>query len=156
MAEPGVWRDDNRAPFWIPDGARAFSGPSFDDYVRAIDPSVDPDVWREYSAPQYDSYHVPFDPRAAALGAFRIPGLPDEAAEWELRERSPAGADAMSPVQLAARKRFSPAGILLERIWRMIGGVPGRRADGPPARAPHGRKGYPLQTPEGPPRNRPG
>jgi hypothetical protein len=102
VAEPGVWRDDNIAPFWSPDASRAISSPSFDDYVRTIDPGVDPDIWREYSVPQYDSYPVPYDPRAAALGAFRIPGMPEDAAEWELRERSPAGADATSPTQLAA------------------------------------------------------
>lgn len=63
VAEPDVWREDNRAPFWIPDDARA--GPSFDDLAGTI------------------------DPRAVALGVVRIPGLPEDATEWGWHDRSP-------------------------------------------------------------------
>ena len=106
-ADPEVWREDNSAPFWIPDDPRALSGLSFDDLVRTIDPRANPDVWRVGRAPRYagwddpERYAVPYDPRAAALGAFRIPGLPEDATGWDLRERLPAGVDEFSPVQLA-------------------------------------------------------
>jgi hypothetical protein len=109
-AEPGAWRDDNSAPFWIPDDARVSSGPSFDDFVRIIDPRANPNVWREDNgAPPYaasedsNRYSVPYDPRATALGAFHIPGLPEDATGWGLRERLPDRVgDAELPVQLAA------------------------------------------------------
>ncbi len=134
MADAGAWRDDNRAPFWILDDARAQSGASFDDYVRTIDPRANPNLWRaDDSAPRYagsdDSagYAVSYDPRAAALGAVRIPGLPKDAAEWALHHRSPGrGGDAETPAQLAS---------ILER-WiglELLG------ADF----TPHGRGGYP-------------
>jgi len=159
VAQPEAWREDNRAPFWLPDDARAQSGPSSDDYVRIIDPRVNPDIWREHSASQYagwdnlDSYPVPHDPRAAALGAFRIPSLPDDATGWGLRERSQAGVDDIVPVLLASRWGRD----ILAKVWKAIGGVPGgRRPDGPPASAPTGRKGYPLGSHNPPSRNPPG
>ena len=80
-------------------------------------------------------------PAAAALGAFRIPGLPEDATGWGLRERSPAGVDDIVPVLLASRWGRE----ILAKVWKAIGGMPGgRRPDGPPASAPTGRKGYPL------------
>jgi hypothetical protein len=107
-AEPEAWREDNRAPFWIPDDPRALAGPSFDDLVRTIDPAANPDIWRE-DAPRYagwgeaDRYSAPYDPRAAALGAFHIPGLSDDVTGWGLRERLPDRAgDAEPSAQFAS------------------------------------------------------
>lgn len=158
VAEPGTWREDNSAPFWIPDDPRALSGPSFDDLVRTIDPSADPDVWRDdTSASPYaawetsDRYAVPYDPHAAAPGAFRIPDLPEDATGWGLRENLLASADDIVPVLLASRWGRD----MLVKVWKAIGGVPGRRPDGPPATAPSGRRRDSLGTPPGPPRNTP-
>ena len=108
--EPEAFREDNRAPFWIPDDQRAISGSSFGDLVRTIDPRADQDLWREDdSTPRYAGWHdptgyaVPYDPRAVALGAVRIPGLPEEAAEWGWQDGSPErGGDAETAAQLAS------------------------------------------------------
>jgi hypothetical protein len=104
-AEPGVWSEDNSALFWIPDDPRATLAPSLNDYVRTIDQRANPDIWRgDNSAPRYagwndpDRHSVPYDPRAAALGAFHIPGLPEDAADWG---GSPLSVDEIPPVQLA-------------------------------------------------------
>ena len=226
VAEPGVWRDDNIAPFWSPDAPRAISGPSFDDLVRTIDSRANPDVWRDESTtPQYarwdsaESYAVPYDPRAAgafveainptadaavwgegnvapfwhiddpyapsagvsfddlvrtipstadpdiwprdsaplnvghawdgasasaseryavppdrtraaALGVFEIPGLPDDAAWWRLNEPTLAGADGISLAELESEEkrriidlfREPAAAILRALIMRRFGG----------------------------------
>ncbi len=146
--EPGAWREDNRAPFWSPDDPRAQSGPSFDDLVRTIDPTPQTSGWDEA-----ERYAASYDPRAAALGAFRIPGLPEDATGWSLRDPMPAGVDEIPPVRLASRDLL----LRLWRMWKEMGGVPGgRRPDGPPASAPSGHRGDPLKSPPDPSRNPPG
>ncbi len=133
-AEPDVWRQDNRAPFWSLDDQRALSRSSFDDLVRTIDPRADPDLWREDdSAPRYagwddpTGYAVPYDPRAVARGAVRVPKSREKAAEWVWHDRLPGRVGgAETPAQLAS---------MLER-WiglELLG------ADF----TPHGRGGYP-------------
>ncbi len=133
-ADPGAWREDNRAPFWVSDDQRALSGQSFDDLVSTIEPIADPDLWREGDRTRryagWDDaagYTVPFDPRAVARGAVRVPELPEDVAEWGWHDRSPGRVGgAETPAQLAS---------MLER-WiglELLG------ADF----TPHGRGGYP-------------
>ena len=80
------------------------SGISFDDLIRTID-GANADVWRSgNSAPPYagreDPVHAgPYDPRAVALGAFRIPDLVEDATDWS---RAPLRVDDIPPVQLAS------------------------------------------------------
>ena len=86
------------------------AGISFADLVRTISPSAEFEVWRDdNNAPRYagwdnsQRYAVPYDPRAAALGALRIAGLPEDAAEWSWHERSPGRASGPEmPAQLAS------------------------------------------------------
>lgn len=162
-ADPGVWREDNNVPFWRADNSRALSVPSFNDLVRFINQTTNnqttnPDVWRgEDGMPVRAGWEDPArygalsDPmRAAAPGAFRIPDLPDDAGQWGLREPAPIGADRIPPVQLANWKGLAA----LWLIWSRLRG--GRLPTNSRAPAPSGRKGEPLRTPPGPPRNAPG
>ena len=137
-AQAEVWRDDNSAPFWISEGARAVADPAFDDFVRTIDSRANPDAWRDdNSAPPYvpwegsDRYSVPYDTRAAALGAFRIPGLPEDATGWDLPGRSPDRVgEAELPTRLAAMyNRILGAGLATEFTPRE-GGPRGRGISG--------------------------
>ena len=145
--EPGIWREDNSAPFWIPDRPHALANPSSDDLLRTIDPGANPDVWRaDNSAPPYaasedsDRYAIRSDPRAAALGAFRIPGLPEDATGWGLRENSPAGVDDIVPVLLASQWGRD----LLAKVWKAIGGVPGQTSRWAACDGSHRTQGIPI------------
>lgn len=155
--DPEVWRDDNRAPFWTPEDQRALAGPSYDDLVRTIYPSDDPAIWQDAGAyrpaERYDA--TPEQMRGGPAGAFRIPGLPEDAADWSLRGPMPPGLE--EAIQLAARKPWLDGGELLARIWKRIGGRPGGRMEsGSPATAPHGTRDAPLGSPAAPSRNPPG
>ncbi len=159
-ADSAAWREDNRALFWVPDDLRAPSAPSFDDFVRPVDPSANPDAWNGTDdVPRYagwrgmDGYAAPDNSRAAALGAFHVPGAPEDAAGWGLRGEAPVGADDLLPVLLASRWGRN----ILSDIWKAFGGVPGgRHPEGPPATAPTGRRKFPLGSHNAPPRNTPG
>lgn len=81
-----AWEDDDRMP-----AASDMETPgiSFADLVRPTTLVAEPGVWRDDRAPRYAGWGdperdaVPYDRSAAALGAFHIPGLPDDAADPE-------------------------------------------------------------------------
>lgn len=132
------WQDEREgsgAPFWSAGDARIGTGPSYDDLVRAIDPTADAALWGGYeSAPRYADRDgragdaVPFDPRAAALGAFRVPDLPDDASEWAWGERlagRDGGAEAPAPLASILERRMGLEMLGTEFTPSQRGGYPG-------------------------------